>query len=58
MRRVIIDKGVRIPPETEIGFDLAVDRARGFTVTDSGLVVISRGEELMDSSHAKMVIPS
>ncbi|MDB4770556.1 glucose-1-phosphate adenylyltransferase, partial [bacterium] len=58
LRRVIIDKGVRIPPETEIGFDLAVDRARGFTVTDSGLVVISRGEELMDSSHAKMVIPS
>lgn len=46
LRRVIVDKGVRIPAETEIGFDPAADRARGFTVTDSGLVVIAREEEL------------
>ncbi|MEP2075953.1 MAG: glucose-1-phosphate adenylyltransferase, partial [Rhodopirellula bahusiensis] len=44
IRRAIIDKGVHIPPETEIGYDLAADRARGLTVTDSGLVVIARGE--------------
>lgn len=50
LRRVIIDKGVRIPPETEIGFDPASDRERGFTVTDSGLVVIARGENLTQSS--------
>ena len=43
---MIIDKGVQIPPETEIGFDLAADRARGLTVTDSGLVVIARGETI------------
>jgi glucose-1-phosphate adenylyltransferase len=48
LRRVIVDKGVRIPPETEIGYDPAADRARGFTVTDSGLVVIARGEELIE----------
>jgi glucose-1-phosphate adenylyltransferase len=46
LRRVIIDKGVVIPPETEIGFDPALDAERGFTVTDSGLVVISRGEQI------------
>jgi glucose-1-phosphate adenylyltransferase len=46
LRRVIVDKGVRIPPETEIGYDPAADRARGFTVTDSGLVVIARGEQI------------
>jgi len=46
LRRAIIDKGVRIPPETEIGYDPAFDAARGFTVTDSGLVVIARGEEI------------
>ena len=46
IRRAIIDKGVRIPPETKIGYDPAADAARGFTVTDSGLVVIARGEQL------------
>ncbi len=44
IRRAIIDKGVRIPPETEIGYDSVADAARGLTVTDSGLVVIARGE--------------
>lgn len=46
LRRVIVDKGVRIPAETEIGYDPAADRARGFTVTESGLVVIARGEQI------------
>ncbi|NND98369.1 MAG: glucose-1-phosphate adenylyltransferase [Pirellulaceae bacterium] len=46
LRRVIVDKGVRIPPETEIGYDPVADAARGFTVTDSGLVVIARGEQI------------
>ena len=44
LRRVIVDKGVSIPPETEIGFDPIADAERGFKVTESGLVVISRGE--------------
>ena len=50
LRRTIIDKGVRIPPGTEIGYDPAADAARGFTVTESGLVIIAREEELIDSS--------
>lgn len=41
VRRAIIDKGVFIPPHTEIGYDLAQDRAR-FAVTDSGIVVIPK----------------
>jgi glucose-1-phosphate adenylyltransferase len=49
IRRAIIDKGVRIPPETEIGYDRAADIARGLTITDSGLVVIAREEELSAS---------
>ncbi|TWU17059.1 glucose-1-phosphate adenylyltransferase [Allorhodopirellula heiligendammensis] len=44
IRRAIIDKGVRIPPEMEIGYDPVADAERGLTVTDSGLVVIARGE--------------
>lgn len=49
LRRVIVDKGVRIPAETEIGFDPVADAARGLTITDSGLVVIAREEELIDN---------
>jgi glucose-1-phosphate adenylyltransferase len=46
IRRAIVDKGVRIPAESEIGYDPAADAARGLTITDSGLVVIAREEEL------------
>jgi glucose-1-phosphate adenylyltransferase len=42
IRRAIIDKGVQIPERMEIGYDLEHDRSRGFTVTDSGIVVIAK----------------
>jgi glucose-1-phosphate adenylyltransferase len=42
IRRTIIDKGVKIPPDTTIGYDLELDRQR-FTVTDSGIVVVPKG---------------
>jgi len=50
IRRAIIDKDVNIPPKTEIGYDLVADRSR-FTVTDSGLVAISKGMKLHASLH-------
>ncbi|MGH7236738.1 MAG: glucose-1-phosphate adenylyltransferase [Nitrospiraceae bacterium] len=50
IRRAIIDKDVNIPPKTEIGYDLDADRSR-FTVTDSGLVAISKGMKLHASLH-------
>lgn len=46
IRRAIIDKGVKIPERTEIGYDSEQDRARGFTVTDSGIVVIAKSDSL------------
>ncbi len=46
IRRTIVDKGVHIPPGTEIGYDLSADRQRGWTVTESGIVVIARGEQI------------
>jgi len=52
IRRAIIDKDVLIPPHTEIGYNRDADAQR-FTVTDSGLVVISKGMKLhasLDSS--------
>jgi len=42
VRRAILDKNVRIPEGGSVGYDLAQDRARGWHVTDSGIVVIGR----------------
>ncbi len=42
IHRAIVDKGVRIPPGCEIGFDREADAAR-FHVSDSGIVVIPQG---------------
>jgi glucose-1-phosphate adenylyltransferase len=51
IRRAIIDKDVVIPAKTEIGYDLELDRTR-FHVTDSGLVVISKGMKLDAALHS------
>ena len=40
VRRAILDKNVRVPEGALIGHDLDADRARGWHVTDSGIVVI------------------
>lgn len=44
IRRAIIDKDVRLPPYTVLGFDAEFDRRRGFTVTEAGVVVVAKAE--------------
>jgi glucose-1-phosphate adenylyltransferase len=44
IRNAILDKNVVVPEGVQIGFDRAEDEARGFTVTDSGLTVLSKGQ--------------
>jgi glucose-1-phosphate adenylyltransferase len=44
VRRAIIDKGVHIPQGIEIGYDVEQDRARGFTISDGGVVVIAKAD--------------
>ena len=51
IRRAIIDKGVKIPPHTMIGYDPELDRQR-FTVSDSGIVVVPKGSEIEDKVTA------
>jgi len=41
--RAIVDKGVFIPPYTEIGYNKKDDLDRGFHVTESGITVVPKG---------------
>ena len=57
IRRAIIDKDVTIPANVEIGFDLKADQARGFVISDRGVVVIGKSDVIdpapvFDSSTA------
>ena len=40
LKRVVVDKGARIPDGMEIGFDLDLDRKR-FYVSDKGIVLVT-----------------
>jgi glucose-1-phosphate adenylyltransferase len=42
IRRAIIDKGVVIPEDAVIGYDLEQDRRRGFAISEGGVVVIAK----------------
>jgi glucose-1-phosphate adenylyltransferase len=42
IRRAILDSGVVLPENTEIGFDAAADQRRGYTVSPGGVVVVSQ----------------
>ncbi|MBI2820500.1 MAG: glucose-1-phosphate adenylyltransferase [Acidobacteria bacterium] len=59
LRRCIVERGVHIPDNTQIGYDLERDRARGFVITDSGLVVVGRpGADGGEESDAIAVLPA
>jgi glucose-1-phosphate adenylyltransferase len=46
LRRVILDKGVVVPPGVKIGVDHEHDRARGFHISDGGVVVLGKGQHV------------
>ena len=41
IRRAILNTGVKIPESSVIGFDTEADRAKGYTVTDTGIAVVA-----------------
>jgi len=41
VKRAILDKNVRIPEDARVGFDADADRAAGYFVTETGIVVVS-----------------
>ncbi|MBT0995287.1 glucose-1-phosphate adenylyltransferase [Cellulomonas sp. DKR-3] len=48
VHRAILDKNVIVPERARIGLDHEHDRARGFTVTDSGITVVPKGSIITD----------
>jgi glucose-1-phosphate adenylyltransferase len=49
VRRAILDKNVRIPPDAEIGYNLEHDR-RYHHVTESGIVVVGGNRSSVEVS--------
>jgi glucose-1-phosphate adenylyltransferase len=47
VRNAILDKNVIVADGIELGVDPAADRARGYTVTDNGIVVVGKGERVI-----------
>ncbi len=45
IRKTIIDKNIVIPDGAQIGYDHEEDRRNGYTVTESGIVVVPRKEK-------------
>ncbi|MCK6212180.1 glucose-1-phosphate adenylyltransferase [Georgenia sp. EYE_87] len=43
VNRTILDKNVKVEPGARVGLDHEHDRARGFTVTESGITVVPKG---------------
>ncbi len=55
LKRVIADKGVRIPPRVEIGFDPELDRQH-FHVSDAGVVVLPKGTEVQEPVRRQVAV--
>jgi glucose-1-phosphate adenylyltransferase len=47
VRNAILDKNIVVPPGVRIGGDPERDRARGYTVTDSGITVLGKGQPVI-----------
>ena len=57
VRRSIIDKEARIQSGVSIGYDLNLDKERGCTISDNGIVVIPRGMDIGMTKAATRYVP-
>ena len=55
LTRTIVPANVIVPENTMIGFDLEQDRAKGYTITDSGVVVLPPPPETVANGRKKPV---
>jgi len=56
VHRAIIDKNVKVPAGAAIGLDPERDRARGFKVTESGITVLSKGQQVPEPDDAERAL--
>ncbi len=56
IRNAILDTGVRIPENNEIGVDLEDDRRRGFTVSEGGVTVVSADAIRALDPHSHLLV--
>jgi glucose-1-phosphate adenylyltransferase len=52
IRRAIIAPKVVLPEGSMVGIDLEADRAKGYTITESGIVVVPPPQSFLD--HCQM----
>jgi len=53
IRRAILDKNVKIPPDTEVGYDLEEDRKK-YYVSETGIIVIEGHQSTVDISTVQI----
>jgi len=46
VRRAILDKNIHVPDDAQIGVDNEADRAKGYTVSEGGIVVLGKNESV------------
>ncbi|QDG67094.1 glucose-1-phosphate adenylyltransferase [Pseudarthrobacter sp. NIBRBAC000502772] len=56
VNRAILDKNVKVPAGAAIGLDHDLDRARGFKVTDSGITVLAKGQQVPEPGDAERAL--
>ncbi|MGG5172557.1 glucose-1-phosphate adenylyltransferase [Pseudarthrobacter sp. J1738] len=56
VKRAIIDKNVQIPAGATVGVDRALDEARGFKVTESGITVLAKGQEVPEPDEKELAL--
>jgi glucose-1-phosphate adenylyltransferase len=54
VRKAIIDKDVKIPAHFEVGWNPDLDRARGLTVSEDGVTVVAKSEDLERFAEKKI----
>jgi glucose-1-phosphate adenylyltransferase len=47
VRRAILDKNIHVPDNAQIGVDHEADRAKGYTVSDGGVVVLGKNQKVL-----------
>ncbi|MFF1830888.1 glucose-1-phosphate adenylyltransferase [Paenarthrobacter sp. NPDC058040] len=56
IKRAILDKNVKVPAGAAIGVDPALDKARGYKVTESGITVLAKGQVVPEPGQEELAL--